>query len=159
MDVVQTTAEWRKRGFYPVLSRGGSEPENLQRSLLYQMIEAGTRHNKPGFSRQTLMPLYAKRYAHQCPATPEALGTQLKQNPASGMPFGLPSLDEDDFQTLRDWVASGSPGPTKAERQAAETVTDPAAVLAWESFFNAADKRSQLVSRYIFDHVFLATIV
>ncbi|MES0384320.1 MAG: hypothetical protein ABUJ98_06970 [Hyphomicrobium sp.] len=23
MDVVQTTAEWRKRGFYPVLSRGG----------------------------------------------------------------------------------------------------------------------------------------
>ncbi len=159
MDVVQTTAEWRKRGFYPVLSRGGSEPENLQRSLLYQMIEAGTRHNKPGFSRQTLMPLYAKRYAHQCPATPEALGTQLKQNPAAGMPFGLPSLDEDDFQTLRDWVASGSPGPTKAERQAAETVTDPAAVLAWESFFNAADKRSQLVSRYIFDHVFLATIV
>ncbi|MGK2922501.1 MAG: fatty acid cis/trans isomerase [Methyloceanibacter sp.] len=159
MDLVQTTAEWRKRGFYPVLSRGGSELQNLQRSLLYQMIEAGTRHNKPGFSRQALMPLYAKRYAHQCPATPEALGNQLKQNPAAGMPFGLPSLNDKDFQTLRDWVASGSPGPTEVEQQAADTVTDPAAVLAWEDSFNADDKRSQLVARYIFDHVFLATIV
>ena len=159
MNVVQTTAEWRKRGFYPVLSRGGSKTQNLQRSLLYQMIEAGTRHNTPGFSRKALMPLYADRYAHQCPATPEALGTQLKQNPAAGMPFGLPSLDDDDFQTLRDWVASGSPGPTEAELRSAETVAVPAAVLAWENFLNADDKRSQLVARYIFDHVFLATIV
>ena len=159
MDVVQTTAEWRARGFHPVLSRGGSKLENQYRSLLYQMVETGTRHNKPGFSRQALMPLYANRYAHQCPATPDALRTQLKQNPASGMPFGLPALDEKDFKTLRDWVTAGSPGPTELELRAAETPNNPAAVLAWESFFNTADKRSQLVARYIFDHVFLATIV
>ena len=159
MDVVQTTAEWRTRGFYPVLSRGGSKPENLYRSLLYHMVETGSLHNKPGFSRQALMPLYANRYAHQCPATPDGLRTQLKQNPAAGMPFGLPSLDEEDFRTLRDWVAAGSPGPTDAELRTAETVAGPAAVPAWESFFNAPDKRSQLVARYIFDHVFLATIV
>ena len=159
MDVVQTTAEWRKRGFYPVLARGGSAPQNLYRSLLYHMIEAGSVHNKPGFSRKVLMPLYTERYAHQCPVTPDALRTQLRQNPAAGMPFGLPSLDDADFRALRDWVASGSPGPTDAELRAAGTVTDPAAVIAWEEFFNAPDKRSQLVARYIFDHVFLATIV
>jgi len=51
------------------------------------------------------------------------------------------------------------PGPTEDERRTAETVTGPKAVLAWENFFNAQDMRSQLVARYIFDHVFLATIV
>ncbi len=159
MDVVQTTAEWRKRGFYPVLSRGGTKLENQYLSLLYQMIETGTRHNVPGFSRQALMPLYSKRYDHQCPATPNSLRAQLKQNPASGMPFGLPALEDRDFKTLRDWVMTGSPGPTEQELRDADTPNSPAAVLAWETFFNGSDKKSQLVARYIFDHVFLATIV
>lgn len=34
MDVVDSTAEWRERGFYPVLARGGSGIENLFGSLL-----------------------------------------------------------------------------------------------------------------------------
>lgn len=159
MNVVQTTAQWRKRGFYPVLSRDGSSQENVARSMLYQMVKVGAGHNKPGFSRKALMPVYAKRYDHQCPATPEALGTHLKQHPAAGMPFGLPALDDKDVTKLRAWVAAGSPGPADKERRAAEMVTEPAAVLAWENFFNASDKRSKLVARYIFDHVFLATIV
>ena len=159
MDVVQTTAEWRKRGFYSVLSRGGSKLENFNLSLLYQMVEAGTRHNKPGFSRQTLMPIYSRRYKHQCPATPDALEAHLSQNPAAGMPFGLPALDEDEFTALRDWVAAGSPGPTDEELHTAKKANNLAVVLSWENFFNAADKKSQLVARYIFDHVFLATIV
>ena len=159
MDVVQTTAQWRKRGFYPVLSRGSSSQENLARSLLYRMVEAGAGHNAPGFSRKELMPLYAKRYDHQCPATPSALDAYLKKHPAAGMPFGLPALHDDDIAKLRAWVAAGSPGPAETEQRTADMVTDPATVVAWEGFFNAPDKRSQLVARYIFDHVFLATIV
>lgn len=159
MDVVQTTAQWRKRGFYPVLSRGGTNAENVSRSMIYQMVKAGEAHNKPGFSRKTLMPLYAKRYDHQCIATPEALETELKKQPGTGMPFGLPALKNEEIATLRSWLAGNAPGPSKEEELEALTVTNPKAVLAWENFFNADDKRSQLVARYIFDHVFLATIV
>lgn len=159
LDVVRTTDEWRKRGFYPVLSRGGSKLENRYRSLLYQMVEAGTRYNKPGFSRKPLMPVYTNRYNHQCRATPDGLKAHLIENPAAGMPFGLPALDENEFKAVRDWVAAGSPGPTDAELHAAKKVNNAAAVLAWERFFNADDKKSRLVARYIFDHVFLATIV
>ena len=159
MDVVPTTEAWRERGFYPILSREGSAEENLARSLLYRMVEAGAAHNEPGFSRKELMPLYAKRYDHQCPASPDALETYLGRHTGAGMPFGLPALHADDLATLRSWIAGGSPGPSDAERSAAAIPSDPAAVLAWEEFFNAADKRSQLVARYIFDHVFLATIV
>ena len=110
MNVVQTTAEWRKRGFYPVLSRGGSDMENLSRSMLFQIVEAGARHNTSGFSRKNLMPLYAKRYDHQCPATPEALGARLEKNPGIGMPFGLPALEEQEVSTLRSWLAGNAPG-------------------------------------------------
>lgn len=159
LNVVQTTAEWRERGFYPVVSRNGSRAENLSRSMLIQMVEAGARHNTPGFSRKTLMPLYANRYEHQCPASPDALAARIENNPAIGMPFGLPALAKKDVDTLRAWVAGNAPGPTEAEREKAEMVANPEAVLAWETFFNAPDKRSALVSRYIFDHVFLATIV
>lgn len=159
MGLAQTTAGWRKRGFFPVLSRGGSRAENHHLSILYQAVATGMRHNQPGFSRKALMPNYAKRYEHQCPATPKAMQAKLADNPEEGMPFGLPALDEKDVATLRDWVAAGSPGPTKEELRAAETAHNPAAVLAWEKFFNTDDKRSKLVSRYIFDHVFLATIV
>jgi len=159
LDVARTTEEWRARGFYPVLSRNGSKAENVARSMLIQMVEAGARHNAPGFSRKALMPLYTKRYEHQCPATPDALAASIEADPAIGMPFGLPALTEKEVGTLRAWVAGNAPGPAEAERAKAETVANPEAVLAWEAFFNASDKRSALVSRYIFDHVFLATIV
>ena len=159
LNVVQTTEEWRARGFYPVLSRNGSKAENVSRSMLIQMVDAGAKHNTPGFSRKALMPLYAKRYEHQCPATPDVLAARIEKNPAIGMPFGLPSLTEKEVDTLRTWVAGNAPGPTDAERVKIETVANPEAVFAWETFFNASDKRAALVSRYIFDHVFLATIV
>ncbi len=158
LNLAQTTKEWRKRGFYPVLARDGDSHRNLDRSLLYQMIQTGAQNNKPGFSRKALETLYSKRYDHQCPATPDALKTQLEARPAAGMPFGLPGLDDADFKALRDWVAAGSPGPTQEEQRAAKKSVNPSAVLSWERFFNQPDKKGQLVSRYIYEHVFLATI-
>ena len=86
------------------------------------------------------------------------LKIHLTENPAGGMPFGLPALDIEEFRTLRTWIAAGAPGPTDEELKAAKTVSNPSAVRAWEDFFNNPDKRSQLVARYIFEHVFLATI-
>ncbi len=159
MDVVQTTQEWRARGFYPVLSRGSETSENLARSMLYQLVKAEAAHNKPGISRKALMPLYAKRYAHQCPVSPDTLDDFLGTHPEAGMPFGLPALGDENIATLRQWVAGGSPGPTAQAQQDTASVADHETVLAWESFFNAPGKRSQLVARYIFDHMFLATIV
>ncbi|MEA3276693.1 MAG: fatty acid cis/trans isomerase [Pseudomonadota bacterium] len=159
MDVAQTTEQWRGRGFYPILARGGSTEENLDQSLMYQMLAAGYRHNKPGFSREALIPLYRKRFDHRCPSTPAALRAQLDENSAQGMPFGLPAIGEEDFNALRSWIAAGSPGPTEEELHGAAKPANPEAVRQWEEFFNGPDKRLQLVSRYIFEHVFLAGIL
>jgi hypothetical protein len=159
MDAASSLAQWRTRGFYPVLGRGDSPSARLDSSLMYRLLSAGTAFNRPGFSREALAPAYAKRYAHACPATPEALDAQLAQNPARGMPFGLPAIEPKSFETLARWIAAGAPGPTDAERRAAERPAAPAAVARWEAFFNGPDARHRLVSRFIFEHVFLATLV
>ena len=159
MDLVQTTGEWRQRGFYPILNREGTVKDRLDRSLLYKMVVAGYQHNKPGFSREAVMPLYAKRYNHQCPATPETLDAYLKANPAAGMPFGLPAIASADLDKVAAWVAGGSPGPTAEELRQAGAVGNKAAVAEWEAFLNDPDPRNRLVARYIFDHVYQASIV
>ena len=159
MDIVPTTEDWRKRGFYPVLERGATGPDRLAGSLLHQMVKAGYEHNQPGFSREALMPLYRKRYDHQCPSNPGAAAPYLAANPAAGMPFGLPAISRADFEQLTAWVENDSPGPTAEELRTAAAVRAPAAVAQWETFFNDPDPRSRLVARFIFDHVFLASIV
>ncbi|WP_296805342.1 fatty acid cis/trans isomerase [Thiocapsa sp.] len=159
MDAADSTAEWRDRGFYPILARTESVQDNLDDSILYRMIDAGRRHNGPGFSRESVDPFRLQRFAATCPSTAESLAARLQEHPGLGMPFGLPALAEDDFAILRDWIARGSPGPTETEEAQAKKVANPTAVAAWESFFNGSDPRQALVSRFIFEHVFLATIV
>jgi Fatty acid cis/trans isomerase (CTI) len=159
MDVVQTTEQWRRRGFFPVLFRDGPAERNMERSPMFQMLTTGYRNNQPGFSREALMPSYQSRYDHACPSSPTALKEHLEEHPISGMPFGLPAISERDFDTIKAWIASGSPGPTDKERETAQQIGNLDAVRQWEAFFNSPDKRIQLVARYIFDHVFLAAIV
>ncbi len=159
MDVAQTTQEWRRRGFYPILEREGTSADRLDQSLLYKMVSAGYQHNQPGFSREAVMPLYARRYSHRCPATPDALNAHLDANPAAGMPFGLPAIASADLEKLAAWVANGSPGPTQEALRQAQMIRGKAAVADWEAFLNDPDPRNRLVARYIFDHVYQASIV
>ncbi len=159
MDAADSLEAWRKKGFYPIVVDKGSAADNLDQSLLYLMVEAGMSRNGPGFARDALDGLRPDRFNATCPSTPVALKTELEKHPAIGMPFGLPALSEDQFKTLKAWVAAGSPGPSKAEQQTAEQITDAKALARWEAFFNQDDKRAKLVSRYIFEHSFLATIV
>ena len=158
MDVMSTTQEWRDVGFYPVVSRGGSAEENLAGSMVSQLVEAGHAFNQPGFSRQALMPSYKKRYKNLCPSTSESLKSHLASNPAEGMPYGLPALEEEQIAQIEKWIAEGSKGPMPETLENARMLTNPVNIARWEAFFNAPDERSQLVSRYIFDHVYLSTL-
>lgn len=159
MEAADSIAAWRARGFFPILSRGGTAAKDLAGSMLYEMVAAGMRNNNPGFSRDALEGLRPQRYVAQCKPDPATLNAYLESNPATGMPFGLPSISHGDFATLKSWVAAGSPGPGAKAVAAAEQPANPAAVAAWEAFYNADDPRSRLVSRFIYQHVFLATIV
>ncbi len=132
MDAAHSTAAWRERGFYPVLARGGSAPDNLDGSLLFQMVQAGVRENVPGFSRQSVDAVRQARFAATCPSTAEALRERLSAHPGLGMPFGLPAISRQDFETLKDWVAAGSPGPSDEQLAQARSVANPTIVVDWE---------------------------
>ena len=159
MNVHATTEAWRKVGFWPVVSREGDAKARLAGSLLAQLVAAGSEHNQPGFDRKSLMPSYKERYHHECPATPEKLETSLAKAPAKGMPYGVPALQKRELETLQNWVATGSPGPEPGALEKAARPANPIAVAAWEGFLNGDAARMKLVSRYIFDHTYLATIV
>jgi hypothetical protein len=167
MDAADSLAQWREIGFYPVLNEeqagrasGPQSPrDRLDGSLMMRFLEAGSAHNRPGFSREALAPAYAQRFSHGCPTTPSVAAQRLAANPALGMPFGLPAIDADDFAMLKRWIAAGAPGPTDEALRAAAEPAHPDEVAHWEAFFNDPDPRQRLVSRYIFEHVFLATIV
>ena len=160
MNVVSTTQEWRERGFYPVVSRAGSADQNLAGSMLYQMVTVGHQYNQPGFSRQALMSSYKDRYEHSCPNTPKALATSLTSSPSQGMPYGsalsrLPRM----FSQSRAGSKLDLPGPTSSGiERTADLVKNPKSVAEWETFFNGNDPKQKLVSRYIFDHVYLSSL-
>ena len=165
-DAAKTLEQWRELGFWSVLGQDeqceASEPtsqDRLDGSLMARFLAAGKAHNQPGFSRDALAPAYADRFEYGCPATSNAAETLLAANPAMGMPFGLPAIDGDDYDVLTRWIAAGAPGPSDEELRAAAAPARPGEVARWEAFFNDPDPRHQLVARFIFDHVYLATIV
>jgi hypothetical protein len=167
MDAAHSVQEWRERGFYPVLTQpvtsdvpaDRTAEARLAGSLLLRFLEAGNAHNQPGFARAALTGSRARRYADTCPSTPDAAASLLAANPAMGMPYGLPAIDAEDFATLERWIAAGAPGPSAAQLAAAAEPANAGEVARWEAFFNDPDPRRQLVSRFIFEHVFLAAIV
>lgn len=148
----QSTAEWRKKGFYPVLNeREQSEEANLEGSLLVQMLKL--KHGNPGptgglVSDKLSLGVDA---VHQCP-TLETFDSYARKMPEGGMPYGLPALTATEEQTLLDWVKAGAPfAPLPALKPALQ-----AQVAQWEAFLNQESLKAQLSSRYMYEHLYLA---
>ncbi|MDG2410014.1 MAG: fatty acid cis/trans isomerase [Pirellulales bacterium] len=148
---------WRERGFCEVIDREAPPMERPSRSVLYRMIATGAERNQPSFNLAPLEPVYQRADEHLCPCI-EGIDDYLKQRPAAGMPFGLPGLSQEELGTFSRWIVAGAPGPTRGEMAARRKSTKGAVIQRWESFLNQSDPRSSLVSRYIFEHVFLASI-
>lgn len=143
-----TTEQWRKKNFYPVLSQ---EPES--QSLVYQMLALKERHPLP-----TSGPLpdsfdFSLDREQSCP-TPEEMGAYVEDRPSQGMPFGFPGLDRDRLAAMKEWLDAGSPG-VDASAASREELN---AVAQWEDFLNAPSKKARLMSRYIFEHLFIGNL-
>ncbi|MFM8333684.1 MAG: fatty acid cis/trans isomerase [Candidatus Methylumidiphilus sp.] len=146
-------AEWRQKGFHPVLNEREADPEaNLEASVMAKMLKLKSQHHYTAGQ-----PLPDARFdfsldrAQQCPSI-EEFDPFAEEHPEWGMPYGLPGLSQKDQQTLLDWIEAGAPAaapkplaPAYAER-----------VAQWESFLNSRPLKNQLMARYIFEHWFLA---
>ncbi len=139
----QSVADWRRLDFYPVLDNG----------LLVQMLALKRSHPQP-----TAMPLpdsfsFGVDRKQQCPKAAK-FGDFSKDNPLWGMPYGLPALTPEEESVLVKWVAAGAPyqpPPPPAAAYAAD-------VTEWEQFLNGDSAQAQLMSRYVYEHLFLADL-
>ncbi|MEO7386864.1 MAG: fatty acid cis/trans isomerase [Gammaproteobacteria bacterium] len=68
------------------------------------------------------------------------------------MPYGLPELADSEFATLAGWLVRGAPYREPAPPPAAALEQ----VAAWEAFLNGTSPKERLMSRYLYEHLFLA---
>ena len=143
---------WRGKGFFPVL------PENEQLdprlALLTRMLDLKRESPLPltamALPKEFEIGLDRKEYC----AKPSEFEDFKKDHPSWGMPYALPALSDTEYQSLVGWVAAGTPHDPPAPLAAA--VAD--SVARWETFFNAPGLKEQLVSRYLYEHLFLGAL-
>jgi fatty acid cis/trans isomerase CTI len=149
----QTTAEWRDKAFFPVLNEGEQNAAaNLQDSLLYRMLLLKQQHPLPAGDLPAAIDVTRERKEF-CPRL-DTFAEYAEKRPLQGMPFALPGLDEEEFGTLKRWLENGAAvaklPPLAADLQ--KSLTD------WERFLNNDDFKSQLMGRYLYEHLFLADL-
>jgi hypothetical protein len=142
---------WRAKKFFPVLPEAqGQDPRT---SLLLRMLELKREHPLP--ENQALpkgFELGLNREA-ECPSE-EEFGEYAEEHPLWGMPYALPGLSEQEHEQLTRWVEAGTPSvaPPALVPAAQE------AVAQWEAFLNQPELKARLMARYIYEHLFLASL-
>lgn len=150
----QTTAQWRKLDFFPVLNEGSqSRNNNLNNSVLVKMLRLKRQHPLPD---KTPLPDsfdFSLNNATKCVALND-FADFAEEQPLWGMPYGLPQLTKKEFQTIIQWLSSGAHIAPPEQRPDAEQQ----ALVQWEDFLNGDSFKQQLMSRYIYEHLFFGHI-
>ncbi len=148
----QTIPEWRALGFHPVID-DPSEPADGP-SLLERYLELGRQNPLPADGPVPEVLGLALDRALACPTPGEF--TQFRDtNPLAGMPYAAAALNDAEYETLITWARSGDALPAAAT-EIPDAVADQ--ITAWEAFLNSDDLRHQLMSRYLYEHLFLARL-
>ncbi|MBL8447299.1 MAG: fatty acid cis/trans isomerase, partial [Zoogloeaceae bacterium] len=144
---------WRQLGFHPVLNEWptSGEGNRLSASVLHRMLELKTQNPGP---RQGVLP--GERFNFDinrelsCPNLAEFDGFAAR-HPEWGMPYALPAITRDEQSILNRWLAQGAPADSPPAPSAAERRQ----VGEWERFLNGDSLKERLMSRYLFEHLFL----
>ncbi len=151
----KSTDEWRQKGFHPALNeRSNIVDAELLGSLMFRVLNQ--KHinplSEPGNNPQPLPDSFdvSISRSQQCP-TIEEFDYFEQHNPLAGMPYGLPGLNSSEFSTIGRWLAEGA----KFEPALPPSEQAQQSVNQWEAFLNQPSLKQQLVSRYLYEHLFL----
>lgn len=153
-DDARSTAGWRQKGFFPVFNeREQTGPANLAGGVMARMLQLKHDHPLPrGPLLDDSFDLALDR-DQQCPAI-EEFDRFADNYPSWGMPYGLPGLDRKEHTTLMRWLEAGSPYTEPSAPPAELTAT----VARWEQFLNGHSPKERLMSRYLYEHLFLGDL-
>ncbi len=149
------TQEWRDKHFFPVLNeRQESAIASIDNSVLAQMLL-----QKRRFPLTAQGKLEEDQYRFslddkfECPSMDE-YAKFANKHPQCGMPYALPGLNLSQEHTVLTWLEQGA----KNDQQLKLSTSAKQSINQWESFFNANSLKQQLVSRYIYEHLFIGHI-
>jgi hypothetical protein len=145
---------FRKNGFFPVLNeRQQSSMANSSAGVMYQMLQLKQQHPLPDTSILDSRFDLSLNRSQQCPTIEEF--QQYKNDfPLAGMPYALPALDLQKHNQLSTWIENGAllPAPDPV------TTSEKIIIDKWEAWLNTQNNKQQLVSRYLFEHLYLANL-
>jgi hypothetical protein len=147
----KTTADWRAKGFHPVISEAtDTKAARLEESVLYRMLRLKQLNPQP---RTGMVPdaVTLELDRKQVCTTEDGFDKFAEENPLWGMPYGMPNLSDKEYGTLVRWLAQGAP-PPPVETPSAGAATQ---IAEWERFLNGQALREKLMSRYVYEHLFV----
>ena len=151
---------WRELGFHSVLENTTNAKKSTNKnakdeSLLSTFLTQKEHFNiNDGDRLPNDFPLDINREL-SCPTKSE-VGPFLAKNPLYGMPYGMAALPAGEQHTLQSWVNSGAPDFDKASTMSSSLKDQ---IENWEVFFNRDSARQRLVSRYLYEHLFLGQLI
>ncbi|HEX6239887.1 MAG TPA: fatty acid cis/trans isomerase, partial [Polyangiales bacterium] len=146
-----STPAWRDKGFFPVLP---AQPADAAESLLVRMLQLKRQHPQPTTPTLSASDFDFEVERDQVCAEADDFDGFAKDHPLWGMPYGLPGVTEAEHAAIVGWVQAGSP-------HVHEPVLGPEVLReidVWEQFFNEPSLKTQLFARYIYEHLFLASL-
>ncbi len=147
-----STQAWRKKGFFSVTENNFGK-EFSDSTLAFLLREKQTNPQLKG----SYAPENEKLI---CPQNAQEVSKYFNNKDHRGMPYGFPSLSKEEHQTLMQWIAQGTQGPTIQEQTLLQTpsISDQKDIKRWEAFLNSPDPKHAMTARYLYEHLFLAHI-
>ncbi len=151
----QRASQWRQRGFSAVLNERTPTPaNNLAASVLYRSLALKEAHPLPQSKVLSGDFDFSLDRSQTCPRLDE-YDAYERDHPLGGMPYGLPGLTGEEQAILTRWLAAGSPDDTPQ-------ALPPGIVREigqWERFLNGPSTKERLMSRDLYEHLFLGHLI
>ena len=143
----QSTEEWRTKGFYS-LTKSLDTNKSTNDSIMIHMLDQKMKN-------PDIIGDYAPETdSLMCPRDKDEVNEYFDDKPNHGMPYGMPALEQVEYETLAYWLHMGAKGPSS------EIVDFPKQlkpkIIKWEKFFNDKRAKYSVTARYIYEHIFLA---
>lgn len=143
-----TEKEWRKNGFFEVNTSIKSDENLFMQFINLRKANPHTEVKKQVADTQ------------MCISTSTEFKVLSKLAPELGMPYGLPPLNPNEMEVLNQWIAKGAPGGNQEEAASPDYLSKDILkqIREWETYLNERTPEQRLVSRYLYEHLFLAHI-
>ena len=145
---------WRSKDFFSVIDApSATGAARTSDALLLRMLALGRAHPFAAGKRLPDSVSLDINRTLTC-AQGNEFERYTRDHPLGGMPYGVAPLSDAELGTLAAWVVQGAPGPSPS----ANSLTLDAEVKDWETFLNSDSLKQRIVSRYLFEHWFMADL-